>query len=58
MLIQVQWNLCIKNTLGLTECPDYQDVLIFQVSLYDKASFGTISKYVDYAGVFIFKCPD
>ena len=41
------------------KCPDYQGVLIFQVSLYDKAApFGTITKYVDYAGVFIFKCLD
>ena len=40
------------------KCPDYQGVLIFQVSLYDKAPFGTITKCVDYAGVFIFKCPD
>ena len=46
--------------LGTTQkCPDYQGVLIFQVSLYDKAApFGTITKYVDYAGVLIFKCPD
>ena len=34
------------------KCPD------FQVSLYDKAPFGTITKCVDYAGVPIFKCPD
>ena len=41
------------------KCPDYQGVLIFQVSLYDKAApFGTITKCVDYAGVHIFKCPD
>ena len=40
------------------KCPDYQGVLIFQVSLYDKAPFGTITKCVDYAGVLIFKCPD
>ena len=40
------------------KCPDYQGVLIFQVSLYDKASFGTITKCVDYAGVLIFKCSD
>ena len=33
------------------QCPDYQGVLIFQVSLYDEA--GTISKCVDYAGVLI-----
>ena len=38
--------------------PDCQGVLIFQVSLYDKAPFGTITKCVDYAGVLIFKCPD
>ena len=25
-------------------CPDYQGVLIFQVSLYDKAPFGTIAR--------------
>ena len=40
------------------KCPDYQGVLIFQVSLYDKAPFGTITKYVDYAGVLILECPD
>ena len=39
-------------------CPDYQGVLIFQVSLYDKAPFGAITQCVDYAGVHIFKCPD
>ena len=33
-------------------------VLIFQVSLYDKATFGTIARCPDYAGVHIFKCPD
>ena len=38
--------------------PDYIGVLIFQVSLYNKESFGTITKCVDYAGVPIFKCPD
>ena len=41
------------------KCPDHQGVLIFQVSLYDKAaSFGTITKCVDYAGVLILECPD
>ena len=36
------------------KCPDYQGVLIVQVSLYDKAApFGTITKCVDYAGVLI-----
>ena len=38
--------------------PDYQGVLIFQVTLYDKAPFRTITQCVDYAGVLIFKCPD
>ena len=40
------------------ECPDYQGVLIFQVSLHDNVSFGTTARYVDYASVHIFKCPD
>ena len=40
------------------ECPDYQGVLIFQVSLHDNVSFGTTARCVDYAGVHIFKCPD
>ena len=40
------------------KCPDYQGVLIFQVTLYDKPQFGTITKCVDYAGVLIFRCPD
>ena len=40
------------------KCPDYQGVLIFQVSLYEKAPYGTTTKYVDYTGVLIFKCPD
>ena len=35
-----------------------QGVLIFQVSLYYKAPFGTIARCPDYAGVHIFKCPD
>ena len=31
------------DTLGPNQkCPGYQGVLIFQVSLYDKALFGTI----------------
>ena len=34
-------------------CPDYYGVLISQVSLYDKESFGTLTKCVDYAGVLI-----
>ena len=58
----IQWNqLCIMDTLGVgtnIKCAEYQGVLIFQVSLYDKAPFGTITKILDYAGVLIFKCPD
>ena len=48
----------IYGHLGINhKCPDYQGVLIFQVSLYDKAApFGTITKCVDSAGVLIFKC--
>ena len=42
----------------IKKCPDYQGVLIFQVSLYNKALFGTVAKCVDYTGVRIFKCPD
>ena len=41
----------------LSRCPDYQGVLIFQVSLHDNVSFGTTARCVD-AGVHIFKCPD
>ena len=52
----VQWNLCIMDNLGPTK--SVQGVLIFQVSLPDKAPFRTITKCVDYAGVPIFKCPD
>ena len=44
--------------LGTSQkCPDYQGVLIFQVSLHDNVSFGTTARCVDYAGVHIFKCP-
>ena len=32
----LQWNLCIMDTLGLKKYPDYQGVLIFQVVLYEK----------------------
>ena len=39
-------------------CPDYRGVLIFQVSLYNKESFGATTKCVDYACVLIFKYPD
>ena len=41
------------------KCPDYQVVLIIQLSLHAKATFMTITKsvYADYAGVLNFKCP-
>ena len=49
----IQWTqLCIMDTLG-----PIISVLIFQVSLYDKTSFGTITKCVDYGGVLIYKRP-
>ena len=42
----IQWNLymCIVNILGLliARCSDYQDILIFQINLYDKVPFRTI----------------
>ena len=45
--------------LGTSQkCPDYQGVLIFQVSLHDNVSFGTTARCLDYAGVHIFKGPD
>ena len=42
--------------LGTSQkCPDYQGVLIFQVSLNDNVSFWAVHNYrcVDYAGVHI-----
>ena len=36
--------------------PDYQGVLIFQVSFYDEQPVGAVTKCVDYVGVI--KCPD
>ena len=55
----LQWNLCIVDGhLGTGQkFPDYQGVLIFQVIVYDKVPFETSSKYVNYSGVYIFKCP-
>ena len=52
--------MCIMDTLigNNQKCQDYQGVLIFQVSFYEKAQFGITTKYVDYTGVLIFKCPD
>ena len=47
-----------KGHLGTSQkCPDYQGVLIFQVSLHTK-EIETITNRPDYAGVLIFKCPD
>jgi len=40
------------------KCPDYQGVLIFQVSLHGNGYFGTITKSPDYGSVLIFKGPD
>ena len=37
------------------KCPDYQGILIFQVSL---GYFRTITKCPDYGGITIFKGPD
>ena len=58
--LYLQWNLCIMDTLGPTKGVQIikLGVLIFQVSLYDKAPFGTIARCPDYAGVHIFKCTD
>ena len=57
LLIAVQLNLCIMDTLGpfISVSPDFQGVLIIQVSLqiHAKAPFVTIIKCVDYAGVLI-----
>ena len=46
---------CVQASL---KCPDYQGVLIFQVSLHVNGYFGTITKCPDYGGVLIFKGPD
>ena len=55
-ILLLQWNLYnFYGHLGIShKWPGYQGVL----SLYNKAPFGTITKYVDYAGGLIFKCPD
>ena len=42
------------DTLGPAKsvhCPEYQGVLIFQVTLYEKVLYGTSTNCVDYAGV-------
>ena len=42
------------DTLGPTKkCPDYQDVLILQVSLCDKAPFGAISVWIMQVSLFL-----
>ena len=60
LIITLQWNLYnYYGYLGTSrKCPDYQGVLIFQVSLNDNVSFWTTARCVDYVGVHIFKCPD
>ena len=59
MLLNTVEPVYYHGHLGTNQrCPDYQGVLIFQVSLYDKVPFGTIARCPDYAGVHIFKCPD
>ena len=42
------------------KCTDYQGVPDYQVSLqvHSKAHFGSMTKYVDYAGDLNFKYPD
>ena len=50
--------MCYGHNGASHKCPGYHGVLIFQFSLYDKVSLGTITKCVDYTGVLIFKCPD
>ena len=48
----IQWNqLCIMDTLGPLISVQIIKGVLFSRS--DKASFGTITKYVDYAGVLI-----
>ena len=51
--LQLQWNLCIMDTLGPAK-----SVQIFEVSLHNNVTFGTITRCADYASVHIFKCPD
>ena len=55
----MQYNLCIMDILELFIIVLIIRVyLIIQVSLQilAKAHFGTMTKYVDYVGVHIFKC--
>ena len=57
----MQYNLCIMDTLELfISVLIIRVYLIIQVSLqvHAKAHFGTMTKFVDYAGVLIFKYPD
>ena len=59
LLLASTVELVYYGHLGTSQkCPDYQGVLIFQVSLHDNVSFGTTARCMDYAGVHIFKCPD
>ena len=64
--MHVSTSQCYQKSLYSGTCvlwtpwhhPDYQGVLIFQVSLHNNVLFGTTARYVNYAGVRIFKCPD
>ena len=59
MYLHIHTHAVYCGHLGTNKkCPDYPGVLIYQVSLYNKAPFGTITKCVDYVDILIFKCPD
>ena len=47
-----------RTTCEQPKCPDYQSMLIFQVSLHENEYFGTITKCRDYGGIPIVKGPD
>ena len=44
--------------LARSKYPDCQGIFIFQLNLYDKSVFGSITKCVDYVGVLTFKRAD
>ena len=56
----MQYSLCIYTLRLFISVLIIRVYLIIQVSLqvHAKAHFGTMTKCVDYAGVFIFKHPD
>ena len=51
---ELQWNLCIMDTLGPSKSVQITKVLVI---LYDKVTLGTSTKCLDYAGAHILKCP-